>query len=374
MRSRPGCFGARDRALGVCAIWPRRSRSASRRASRGCASMSDSGRSASICAALAFGPRAARRGFWSRFRPWAPRAPNRLRRPTAATLRRLRTCRRPMSTSRRRRIRASCGPSMRKAVLARRILRSLPRSAPTRRAVASPSRPCSAAPNLDGGGELVRVLAGRKTFSGIAIGWPLPGSDRRRLVTLSAAPLFGRHREFLGYRGFGVLAEDVDAEPAPAAYDAQTVGGSPEGAADPADQPETDFAPPPAETPEGASPGNASFDADGSELAPALPEAGEAVTAAERTAEIYVLRQPALPPASNIVPIRPGRSGRTELPGAAPRVRRRERRTHRERARRLPRDRPRPRRPDAGWARRRLGRPDGIGDRGARGAARKCEG
>jgi len=37
-----------------------------------------------------------------------------------------------------------------------------------------------------------------------------------------------------------------------------------------------------------------------------LPEAGEAETSIERTAEIYVLRQAALPPASNIVPIRPG--------------------------------------------------------------------
>ena len=110
----------------------------------------------------------------------------------------------------------------------------------------------------------------------------------------------------MGYRGFGVLAEEVDAEPAPAAHDPQTAGGSPESAVDPADQPETDFAPPPAETPKGASPGNGFFDADGSESAPALPEAGDAVTAAERTAEIYVLRQPALPSASNIVPIRPG--------------------------------------------------------------------
>ena len=64
---------------------------------------------------------------------------------------------------------------------------------------------------LDGGGELVRALAGRQTFSGIAVGWPLPGSDRRRLVTLSAAPLFGRRREFLGYRGFGVLGEEMEA-------------------------------------------------------------------------------------------------------------------------------------------------------------------
>ena len=64
---------------------------------------------------------------------------------------------------------------------------------------------------LDGGSELVRAVGGRQTFSGISIGWPLPGSDRRRLVILSAAPLFGRHREFLGYRGFGVLGEEIDA-------------------------------------------------------------------------------------------------------------------------------------------------------------------
>ena len=66
---------------------------------------------------------------------------------------------------------------------------------------------------LDAGDELLRVLAARQTFSGIAVGWPLPGLDRRRLVALSAAPLFGRHREFLGYRGFGVLGEEVEAAP-----------------------------------------------------------------------------------------------------------------------------------------------------------------
>ena len=206
MRSRPGCFGARDRALGVCAIWPQRSRSASRRASRGCASMSGSGRSASICAAPAFGPQGARPGFWSRFRPSAPRAPNRLRRPTAATLRRLRTFRRqvvdgpPMTNSRflwtldeEGRFGAA-HPSLAAAIGA-----NAPRRGESVEALLGRA-------DLDGGGELVRVLAGRKTFSGIAIGWPLPDSNRRRLVTLSAAPLFGRHREFLGYRGFGVLA------------------------------------------------------------------------------------------------------------------------------------------------------------------------
>jgi PAS domain S-box-containing protein len=192
---------------------------------------------------------------------------------------------------------------------------------------------------VEGGDDLVRALAGRQTFSGIAVGWPLPGSDRRRLVTLSAAPLFGRHREFLGYRGFGVLGEETaaasthsdlaptaaeDAQPpeaaavetagAPAADGSQAEARAHDGVGE---KLETDFARAGADAPE------ASLEADGSESAPALPEAGEADAApadgsapdfAERTAEIYVLRQPALPPASNIVPIRPG-----ALDGLSPR-------------------------------------------------------
>ena len=128
-----------------------------------------------------------------------------------ATLRSLRNRRRRISADRRRRIRASCGRLTKRAVLARPIRRLPLRSAQTRRTAASPSRPCSAAPNSTAGDELVRALAGRQTFSRIAVGWPLPGSDRRRLVTLSAAPLFGRRREFLGYRGFGVLGEEIEA-------------------------------------------------------------------------------------------------------------------------------------------------------------------
>ena len=181
--------------------------------------------------------------------------------------------------------------------------------------------------DLDGGDELVRALAGRETFAGITVGWPLADSDRRRPVTLSAAPLFGRDREFLGYRGFGVLGEETDAaasnhtEPAPALAEcpqppeasAVEAAGAPIGA----DSLGTDFAPAAADAPEAA------LEADGGESVPALPEAGEtdappadgsAPDFAERTAEIYVLRQPALPPASNIVPIRPG-----ALDGLSPR-------------------------------------------------------
>jgi PAS domain S-box-containing protein len=64
---------------------------------------------------------------------------------------------------------------------------------------------------LDRGDELVRVVGERETFSRVSLEWPLWGLDRRRLIALSAAPMFGRQREFLGYRGFGVLGEEIDA-------------------------------------------------------------------------------------------------------------------------------------------------------------------
>ena len=61
------------------------------------------------------------------------------------------------------------------------------------------------------GDELTRALGQGRTFSGVTVTWPLPDGRRRRLVTLSAAPIFGRHRELLGYRGFGVLGEEIEA-------------------------------------------------------------------------------------------------------------------------------------------------------------------
>jgi PAS domain S-box-containing protein len=68
---------------------------------------------------------------------------------------------------------------------------------------------------LDGGDELIRVLGERQTFSGVKVEWPLPGVHRRRVIALSAAPLFGRQREFLGYRGFGVVGEEIEAAATP---------------------------------------------------------------------------------------------------------------------------------------------------------------
>ena len=64
---------------------------------------------------------------------------------------------------------------------------------------------------MHGGDELARVVGEQETFSRVTLEWPLSGLDRRRLIALSAAPMFGRQREFLGYRGFGVLGEEIDA-------------------------------------------------------------------------------------------------------------------------------------------------------------------
>ena len=244
---------------------------------------------------------------------------------------------------------------------------------------------------LAGGDELARVLGERQTFSGVTVEWPLSGLGLRRLIALSAAPMFGRQREFLGYRGFGVLGEEIEAAAAPEddqstdqkqdvrsmpteafepelgwpARDLEAEVRPSESAVEPVD-PNLEFAP--IDGPDGA-PSVAYLEANESESARALTEAfePEAVahesdaqhvdpsleftatpeaspeadglksasaptevgkasvaeieqadlaerpapsepqpTPAERSAEIYVLRHPAPPFSSNIVPIRPG--------------------------------------------------------------------
>ena len=113
---------------------------------------------------------------------------------------------------------------------------------------------------------------------------------------------------------------------APAAEEPQPEPQAPDSAV--TETSDTDLASPPAVVLEAASMSEGGLEADGSESAPALPEAGETeappadasqgevaerpsageaeMAPAERTAEIYVLRQPALAAPSNIVPIRPG--------------------------------------------------------------------
>ena len=116
---------------------------------------------------------------------------------------------------------------------------------------------------LEGGDELGRALGERQTFSGLmvelaALGRGLgAGWSRFRLRRQ-----FGRHREFLGYRGFGVLGEEIEAEVQPR-----------ESAAEPI-EPDLELAP--RDVPEAAPAPEASLEADGAKPAPpALSDASE---------------------------------------------------------------------------------------------------
>ncbi len=61
---------------------------------------------------------------------------------------------------------------------------------------------------LDPEGRVAKAVATRDTWSGIALDWPVDGGERLR-VELSGLPMFGRARNFAGYRGFGVC-RDLD--------------------------------------------------------------------------------------------------------------------------------------------------------------------
>jgi PAS domain S-box-containing protein len=61
---------------------------------------------------------------------------------------------------------------------------------------------------LDPEGRVLKAVATRDTWSGIALDWPVDGGERLR-VELSGLPMFDRARNFAGYRGFGVC-RDLD--------------------------------------------------------------------------------------------------------------------------------------------------------------------
>jgi PAS domain S-box-containing protein len=201
---------------------------------------------------------------------------------------------------------------------------------------------------LERGEELVRAVGTRETFADVPVVWPLAGENRRLLMSLSAAPIFEQGRDFAGFRGFGRIVETITvsdqfeiagAASADALVASEASGGeaaertSLAAAVDHGGQAEQVLK---AEAEGEAEKAVAEQTADGSELAPALPEsadedepadlaamkaasksgtpedgspddaAGAAANAApERTAEIYVLRQTHAP-ASKVVPIRPG--------------------------------------------------------------------
>ena len=62
------------------------------------------------------------------------------------------------------------------------------------------------------GDELASVVAARETFADALVEWPAARAGRVRHIALSAAPLFGPHREFMGYRGYGLLGEEIESQ------------------------------------------------------------------------------------------------------------------------------------------------------------------
>jgi PAS domain-containing protein len=62
---------------------------------------------------------------------------------------------------------------------------------------------------LDPQGAVANALAARGTWSGIVVPWPIWGEDQPLPIEMSGLPIFGRDREFAGYRGFGIC-RDVD--------------------------------------------------------------------------------------------------------------------------------------------------------------------
>ncbi len=58
--------------------------------------------------------------------------------------------------------------------------------------------------DLDPRGRIAKAIARRETWSGVAVRWPLEGSDQRARIELSGMPMFDTARNFAGYRGFGI--------------------------------------------------------------------------------------------------------------------------------------------------------------------------
>jgi PAS domain S-box-containing protein len=172
--------------------------------------------------------------------------------------------------------------------------------------------------------ELVGLIEKRETFSDLALVWRRSGEDRWLRVVLYAAPTFDSRREFVGYRGFGVLhdAAEIDhgalARSDRAPLDVELPADKSAGSnVSRAARAATREDPTPSSNPQGsaAEEGAAQLEAraamslpahdeaDGRESIASLPEVVQPGTPHERTAAIYLLRRAAV--ASKVVPIRP---------------------------------------------------------------------
>ncbi|MGH6761882.1 MAG: PAS domain S-box protein [Phyllobacterium sp.] len=93
---------------------------------------------------------------------------------------------------------------------------------------------------MDTDGEISALLEGRATWSGRCILWPVEGTDLHVPVELAALPVYSRERNFMGFRGFGIVRR------AEARNDPEAVGlallRSPQPEAETATSPDADAA------------------------------------------------------------------------------------------------------------------------------------
>ncbi|MFD1198616.1 cell-division control histidine kinase PdhS [Brucella gallinifaecis] len=79
---------------------------------------------------------------------------------------------------------------------------------------------------FDASGDIAELLEQRSTWSGKKLLWPVEGTSLRVPVELAALPVYSRNREFVGFRGFG-LVRPQDAEDDPEAIGMVLAGGQP---------------------------------------------------------------------------------------------------------------------------------------------------
>ena len=80
---------------------------------------------------------------------------------------------------------------------------------------------------FDTDGSIAALLQKRDTWSGKRILWPVEGTNLRVPVELAALPVYSRDREFVGFRGFG-LVNPKDAEQDPETIGIVLAGGVPQ--------------------------------------------------------------------------------------------------------------------------------------------------
>lgn len=80
---------------------------------------------------------------------------------------------------------------------------------------------------FDTDGSIGSLLDKRDTWSGKKLLWPVEGTDLRVPVELAALPVYSRDREFIGFRGFGLVRPE-DAEQDPEQIGLVLAGGIPQ--------------------------------------------------------------------------------------------------------------------------------------------------